>query len=175
MPQLTSPDVRFRASFLDAAAESAEAGMDPASLLAQEIEQYGGTWREPARFAAYVEMLRAEEARPRRPDWVPMTTLWYVDGTTYLGRLALRHRLTPFLLERGGHIGYDVRPTARRRGHATAMLRAALPLCHERGIDRVLVTCDTANTASRKVIEANGGEFEDERGGKLRYWIRTGG
>lgn len=119
-------------------------------------------------------MLRAEVARPRRPDWVPMTTLWYVEDDTFLGRLAIRHRLTPFLLERGGHIGYDVRPTARRRGHATAMLRRALPVCRDLGIDRVLVTCDTTNTGSRKVIEAGGGEFEDERGGKLRYWIRTG-
>jgi predicted acetyltransferase len=41
------------------------------------------------------------------------------------------------------------------------------------GLERVLVTCDTTNTGSRKVIEAGGGEFEDERGGKLRYCIQT--
>ncbi|MCT9078582.1 GNAT family N-acetyltransferase [Streptomyces fulvoviolaceus] len=174
MPRLTSPDVRFHDSFLDAVKEFAATTLDPATLLAQEIEQYGETWREPTEFAAYVAMLRAETERPRRPDWVPMTTLWYVADDTYLGRLAIRHRLNAFLLERGGHIGYDVRPGARRRGHATAMLRDALPECRERGLDRVLVTCDTTNTGSRKVIEANGGEFEDERGGKLRFWIRTG-
>ncbi|WP_406215928.1 GNAT family N-acetyltransferase [Streptomyces canus] len=79
-----------------------------------------------------------------------------------------------FMLEFGGHIGYVVRPGARRRGHATAMLAAALPVCRQLGIARALVTCDAGNTASRKVIEANGGEFEDRRGVKLRYWIRTG-
>lgn len=54
------------------------------------------------------------------------------------------------------------------------MLRDALPHCRRLGIERALLTCDTTNTASRKVIEANGGEFEDRRGVKLRYWIRTG-
>ncbi|MET9380470.1 GNAT family N-acetyltransferase [Streptomyces sp. NPDC002928] len=118
----------------------------------------------------------ADESRPTsRPGWVHCTTFWYTEGDAYLGRLTVRHRLTPFLLELGGHIGYDVRASARRQGHATAMLREALPYARALGLDRVLITCDTTNTASRKVIEANGGEFEDERGGKLRYWIRTGG
>jgi predicted acetyltransferase len=174
MPQLTPPDVRFHASYLDAVREFTEAGLDPAVLESGEIGPYRRTWGESAGFAAFVEMLRAESERPRRRDWVPMTNLWYVEGDTFLGRLSIRHRLTPHLLELGGHIGYVVRPGARRRGHATAMLAAALPVCRQLGIDRALVTCDADNTASRKVIEANGGEFEDRRGVKLRYWIRTG-
>jgi predicted acetyltransferase len=174
MPQLTSPDVRFHASLLDAVRECVDQGQDPAVLLGHEIGRHTTTWREPAGFADYVDMLLAETERPRRPDWVPMTNLWYVQDDTFLGSLSVRHRLTPYLLDFGGHIGYAVRPGAQRRGHATAMLRAALPVCRQLGIDRALVTCDTTNTASRKVIEANGGEFENQRGGKLRYWIRTG-
>ncbi|MFF0094233.1 GNAT family N-acetyltransferase [Streptomyces canus] len=174
MPQLTLPDVRFHASYLDAVREFTDAGLDPAGLESGRLGLYDRAWREPAGFAAYVDMLRAETERPRRPDWVPMTNLWYVEDDTFLGRLSIRHRLTPYLLELGGHIGYVVRPGARRRGHATAMLAAALPVCRQLGIDRALVTCDAGNTASRKVIEANGGEFEDRRGIKLRYWIRTG-
>ena len=85
----------------------------------------------------------------------------------------MRHRLTPLLLEVGGHIGYDVRPSARRQGHATAMLRAALPVANGLGIDPALITCDATNTGSRLVIERNGGELEDERFGKLRYWVAT--
>ena len=104
---------------------------------------------------------------------MPSTTLWWVNEQEYLGRLAIRHRLTPTLLNFGGHIGYDVRPSARRRGHATAMLAEALPLAAKLGIDPVLVTCDDDNTGSKKVIEANGGVFEDQRGVKLRYWIPT--
>jgi predicted acetyltransferase len=54
------------------------------------------------------------------------------------------------------------------------MLRAALPIANELGIDPVLVTCDVENLASRRVIEANGGVLEDERSGKLRFWVPTG-
>ena len=57
----------------------------------------------------------------------------------------------------GGHIGYEVRPSERSRGHATAMLRAVLPHAAARGIDPALVTCDVSNAASRTVIEVNGG------------------
>jgi predicted acetyltransferase len=97
-----------------------------------------------------------------------------VDGSEFLGRVQIRHRLTDRLREVGGHIGYDVRPSARRRGHATAMLRATLPMARALGIERALITCDTENGASRKVIEANGGMLEDERNGKLRFWVLTG-
>ena len=66
-----------------------------------------------------------------------------------------------------------MRPSARRKGYATAMLAESLPIAAELGIDPALVTCDTDNDASRKVIEACGGELEDERNGKLRYWVPT--
>jgi predicted acetyltransferase len=115
----------------------------------------------------------AEEDAPRPAGFVPATTLWWVEGPEYLGRLAIRHRLTPRLLQGGGHIGFDVRPTARRRGHATAMLRTALPVAAGLGIDRALITCEVDNVASHKVIEACGGEFEDRRGTKLRFWVAT--
>lgn len=178
MPELVRPTTTVQASFLAAMAEfRAEGRGGPAddSMIGSEHRTYGPTWHTPDGFAAYVEALRADayDDTPR-PDWrVPCTTLWWVDGTDYLGRLAIRHRLTEHLLEVGGHIGYDVRPTARRRGHATAMLREALPVAAGLGIEKALVTCDTGNVASRKVIESAGGVFEDERSGKLRFWVPT--
>ena len=59
------------------------------------------------------------------------------------------------------------------QGHASAMLAASLPVAARLGIDSVLVTCDATNVGSRRVIEANGGVFEDQRAEKLRYWIPT--
>jgi predicted acetyltransferase len=67
-----------------------------------------------------------------------------------------------------------VRPSARRRGIATAALRAALPQAAALGIHEVLVTCDDDNIGSARVIEANGGVLEDVRGDKRRYWVAIG-
>jgi len=111
---------------------------------------------------------------PRPADHVPDTVLWVVEGERMIGRVSIRHSLTPFLLEEGGHIGYAVRPSARGRGHATAALRLALALAHDLGIDPALLTCDEDNTASRLVIERAGGRLEDVRAGKRRYWLATG-
>ncbi|MEV0369348.1 GNAT family N-acetyltransferase [Streptomyces sp. NPDC050636] len=176
MPQLIAPDVHVHASFLAAMKEfQAEGRGEGGSAIDREIRQYGADWHAPDVFAEYTAWLRsfADEEIVRPMDYVPCSNLWYAEEGTYLGRLAIRHRLNDFLHEYGGHIGYDIRPTARRRGHATAMLREALPMARARGLDSVLVTCDTTNTASRKVIEGCGGVFEDQRGEKLRYWIDT--
>ncbi|TJZ55803.1 GNAT family N-acetyltransferase [Streptomyces piniterrae] len=178
MPQLIAPTTRVHTSFLAAMAEfqaEGRGGAEDGSAVGREIRDYAADWHDPAVFAEYTAWLRSfvDEEVVGPMAYVPCTNLWFVEGDTYLGRLGLRHRLNDFLHEYGGHIGYDVRPTARRRGHATTMLRAALPMARARGLDSVLVTCDTTNTASRKVIEACGGIFEDRRGEKLRYWIDT--
>ena len=107
---------------------------------------------DPADSAAYVRWLRADAAEEsaRPPGSVPGTTMWWADGPQCLGRLTMPHRLTPSLLNVGGRIGYDIPPSARRRGHATTMLAAALPVAPRLGIDPVLITCDDDNTGSRR-------------------------
>ena len=179
MPELARPTITVHRSFLAAMAEfQAEGRGGPAdhTMIGGEIRGHAPGWEIPANFERYVRELRAEalEETPRPMLLVPSTTLWWVDGAEYLGRIAVRHRLTPKLLEKGGHIGYDVRPSARRQGHATAMLRAALPVARGLGITLALITCDADNEASRRVIEANGGVLEDERDGLQRFWARTG-
>lgn len=176
MPLLLPPTTEVHASFLTAMKEfqaERRGGADDDTMLGREIHQNSGRWDDPGEFASYVGRLRADALAesPRPHGHVPGTTLWWIDDREYLGRLTIRHRLTPHLLEVGGHIGYDVRPSARRRGHATAMLAAALPEARGLGIDPALLTCDEDNVASRKVIEANGGVLEDTRKGKLRYWV----
>lgn len=174
MPRLVLPTVTVHQSFLEAMEEFVAEGAE-SSQTAAWIDHNAPRWQEPDAFAAFVDAVKADalEESPR-PAWhVPCTTLWWIEGEHYLGRIAIRHRLTDFLLEVGGHIGYDVRPTARRRGHATAMLRQALPWAHGLGIDPALVTCDDDNLASLRVIEAAGGVLEDVRGVKRRYWLPT--
>jgi predicted acetyltransferase len=178
VPQLSVPVESVHRSFLAAMTEfRAERRGELAdhSMIGGELREFGHRWATPEGFAAYVGWLRSQalEDSPRPEGYVPSTTLWWVEDEEYLARLAIRHRLTANLLELGGHIGYDVRPSARCRGHATAMLRAALPVARGLGIASALVTCDVTNIASRKVIEANGGVFEDQRGEKLRFWVPT--
>lgn len=96
------------------------------------------------------------------------------DGGEIVGFVAFRHRLNDWLLAGGGHIGYSVRPSRRREGHARAALALAVRRAPELGVDRVLVTCDAGNVGSAATIEANGGVLEDERSGKRRYWISPG-
>jgi predicted acetyltransferase len=120
-----------------------------------------------ADFDAFVRRRRAV-----REMWgVPVTELWFVEGQEYIGTVVVRHQLTKELEESGGHVGYHVVPRLRRRGHGTRMLAAAIGLCRQRGITTVRITCDEDNTASRRMIEANGGVLDDVAGGEARYWV----
>lgn len=174
MPELIAPTVRLRRSFLAAVAEfHADTAAKP-SWFVTDVDEAALGGDETA-FALYVERVRSEETEEvaRATGWVPMTTLWWVAGEEFLGRIAVRHRLTPGLRLQGGNIGYDVRPGARRRGHATAMLAAALPIAASLGIREALLTVDETNAGSRRVIEANGGRYADSVGEKRRYWVPT--
>ncbi|WP_151525912.1 GNAT family N-acetyltransferase [Serinicoccus kebangsaanensis] len=133
-----------------------------------------GSW---AQVLAQIEREAAGEGLPEgrvRADFLVAE----VDGTP-VGRVSIRHELTPFLREVGGHVGYAVAPQHRGRGHATEILRQSVARLRGLGVDPVLVTCDDDNLASATVIERCGGVLEDVRvppgGGtaKRRYWIAT--
>jgi predicted acetyltransferase len=168
MPTLVVPRLSVAPSVRAAAREFADDGMDHyrdrvAAMADDELP-------------AYVDGLLADtrENSPRPDGHVPSTHLWWVDGEEFLGRLHIRHRLTPSLREENGHVGYHVVASHRRRGHATAMLHAGLPVAAALGLECVLITCDVTNQGSRRVIEANGGLYHDRRADKLRYWVPTG-
>lgn len=178
VPELISPDLRVHRSFLESVGEfAAEGRVSEGSMLKHWMDGYADRWETPEGFQAFVDHLAADALpdSPRPANHVPQTTYWLVEDEVYLGRISIRHSLTEWLREYGGHIGYEVRPSVRRRGHATQMLRDVRPLAAALGIDPALLTCDADNVASRRVIEACGGVFEDQRGVKLRYWLPTAG
>lgn len=108
--------------------------------------------------------------------FVPHATYWLIDGENkILGVVNIRPYLNQALRKRGGHIGYGVRPSERRKGYATRMLQLALAEAKGMGIKKALITCDKANTGSARVIMGNSGilEAEETIAGVLvqRYWI----
>lgn len=111
-----------------------------------------------------------------REGFVEHSTYWGVtESKRVIGAVNIRHRLNDFLRDRGGHIGYGVRPSDRRKGYATEMLHLALEIARGMGIDRALLVCGKDNIASAKTIIRNGGVLDSEGSdeGKVfqRYWI----
>lgn len=112
--------------------------------------------------------------------WVPESTYWLWNKNTdrIVGVTTIRHRLAGYLFFRGGHISYYIRPSERRKGYATQMLRLALELCKGMGIDNVMITCAKNNTGSARTIQKNGGVLhsEDVENDEVfqRYWIEIG-
>ena len=164
-PTLAEPTPRVHASFVEAVREYRAEGrytrLDPVQLA------------DADQFRRYLDRVRAETRPGVLRYGVPQTNLWLVESEEYLGRLSIRHRLNRRLRFKGGHIGYDVRPSCRRRGYATLMLRLSLPVAHQLGIDPALITCDDTNGGSRRVIEANGGRLASASDGILRFWVPT--
>lgn len=130
---------------------------------------------DPGDFDRYLEELELkEEKNGRVPDSVFF--LLDEDRKRLLGAVDIRHYLNDALLKSGGHIGDGIRPSERRKGYATEMIRMALEECRKLGIRKVLMTCDKSNIGSARSIIRNGGvlenEFLNEEGEiEQRYWI----
>ena len=111
-------------------------------------------------FRYYLQGWYDRKTNPR-PENVAESTFWMIDAETFIGRISVRHHLTEGLMQFGGHIGYEIRPTKRRQGFGKSMLGLGLEQAKALNIPRALVTCDDTNIASAKIIEANGGVLEN--------------
>ena len=69
----------------------------------------------------------------------------------------------PFLKEYGGHIGYAVRASERRKGYAARMLKLALSYCGTLGIEEVKLGCYADNEASIRTMVGCGGVCIEEK------------
>jgi predicted acetyltransferase len=167
--KLIVPSLKYKDSFLNA-------------LVEFEKTSEAGFWKfpdeTPRTIEAYVERIINHATGIDLPaNWVPCTSYWLIDNGRFVGHINIRHRLNDFLTNVAGHIGYAIRPSMRRQGYGTAILKLALPKAAGLGLDRVLLTCDESNPASRKIIERNNGIYKnsfEQKGDlptKLRFWI----
>jgi predicted acetyltransferase len=166
--KLALPSLEYEKSFTEALKEMrATEGM----LFWEEVGS-------PKSVKDYIQ-LRLDHSKGKHlpPGWIPATTYWLIDSDTFVGETTIRHELTEHLMNVGGHIGYWIRPSERKKGWGTKILQMALEKAKGLGIQQVRVTCDETNTASRKIIEVNGGKLDgvtdmgEKLPRKLLFWI----
>lgn len=168
--RLIKPTTRLRKSHESFVAEFRRSGEE---IVPWVLDRVGRS------FERYINWLELASRGIGLPEgYVPHSTFWLIDSQDEIVAIAnLRHELTEDLLKLGGHIGYGVRPSARRRGYATELLRLTLIEARTMGIGVMRVTCDKDNVGSARVIVSNGGLLEEEefmvdRGCTVqRYWV----
>ncbi|WP_412541068.1 GNAT family N-acetyltransferase [Longispora sp. K20-0274] len=165
MPELILPTTRLHAAFLECRDEWGPGLHEDGFGLGadDDVDSWEG-------FATWVNRCTrlthpAGEPCPDEPHGSPR---WLVEDGRILGGFALRHK---FDAERG-HIGYGIRPSARRRGLASWALGEMLREAHALGVRHALLVCAADNIASARTIERNGGVFEGTRDSGRGYAVR---
>ena len=165
---LTRPRERYKDSYIEAVYEYIR-------------EKRSVSWHPDilrTRFDQYLKVVEQAEAEPLA-GMVPSSLFWLIaDDDGYIGDVDVRHYLIDSLMRYGGHIGYKIRPSCRRRGYGALICRLGIEQARLLGIGDILITCDDDNIGSAKIIEANGGVLQDKidnNRGVLtrRYWIRA--
>jgi predicted acetyltransferase len=171
MPELVSPDIKYKESFISSIDAYKEENWERYMSL-------DPAWLQD-HFDEFIEQVQKESrGEGLKEGWVPHTEFWLTEGDQFLGRLDIRHELNGFLHAIGGHIGYDVRRDQRGKGYGHMILELGLQKAKEMGFEKILITCDASNTPSRKVIEKHGGLLENSvtqgegKPDKNRYWIK---
>jgi predicted acetyltransferase len=150
--------------------------------MAADFAAHGETRYVPASrdFEGFLRQIVSEEQeRALPPGRVPVSQFWLVSDGRVLGCSRLRHRLAPELMHEGGHVGYDIRPSARGRGFGTTLLSLTKERAAAMGITRLRITCDVDNKASIRVIEKNAGILDAVVPSRMRdkmicqYWVET--
>jgi predicted acetyltransferase len=148
-----------------------------------EFKEHDPDWEfafnlaDASNFSDYTTHLKNQSEGRDIRGFVPNSYMGvFVDGKC-VGRSSIRHELNDQLLSFGGHIGYGVVPSERRKGYGREILRLSLAFLRSRGVKKALLTCDDHNLASIRIIEIHGGVLENKvprDGTKVltrRYWI----
>ncbi len=91
-------------------------------------------------------------------DWVVTDIYLAINNESVVGIISLRHELNDFLKD-FGHVGYSVRPSCRCNGFAKLMLKKVLVKAKELNMQKLQLSAQKNNIASRKIIEENNGVY----------------
>lgn len=143
----------------------------PALEYRQEHIDYGETWIHGSSgfmlHDSYDEWIKKlEQVKEAETSYfhVPATTYFSIrkEDNKIIGTIQLRHFLTPELEKSGGHIGYGIRPTERKKGYGKQQLTLVLAVAKQMKIPQVMITCDKNNVASRETALHCGGILTGE-------------
>ena len=117
-----------------------------------------------------------ETDKAYRNGFVPSTLYFLInESNKIVGSIHFRHVLNDQLLQYGGHIGYGVRPSERKKGYADSMLKLLLKIIKDQKYLKVMLSCNDDNIGSIKTIEKNSGKQYEKiiYENKLvrKYWI----
>jgi len=167
MIKLVKPSNKYEESYLDALREFRD----------ENSEEGKDFLLDGSNFDDMMKKYESYSQGKNLPDgYVPASEFWLVDDEQFIGRLSIRHKLNERLKKIGGHIGYAIRPSLRKKGYGTRILELGKKEAKKLGIEKALMTCKDWNIGSRKIIEKNGGIFLDratiEDGViELRFWV----
>lgn len=170
---LVRPREEYLQSYLEACCEFKEHGVFFSSHDPEQFDSWKST--------IFWKYERDREGIGLLEGYVPSSTFWLVRDGAFLGVGNIRHQLTPALERFGGHIGYAIRPSAWNQGYGTTLLALLLQEAFTLGIELALVTCDDDNVGSYRVMEKNGGIYQDTIQNTIlgqprltrRYWLST--
>lgn len=161
-------------ALLDVYLAALRGGWSPNTVRNVASEQIAAIARDPDAFLAGLTgrggRIRIDDGT--EVDKLPDRLRWILaldrPDTPFVGSINLRwsedaagrplHELPAHVL---GHIGYSIVPAYAGRGYASAALAAMLAEAREVGLERLTITCDAENHASRRIIEKNGGRLVD--------------
>jgi predicted acetyltransferase len=164
--EIVPADMKLLKAFENYVDECAERGIDSDIYNYQFIvNNYQGYLKKRIAYSEGKELPRG---------WPPISTYFCIRDTEILGSIRVRHGVNPYIENVIGHIGYETKPSARGQGVAKFMLSWV----QEHVLtENALITCDSTNAASRKVIESCGAKYlnlfysEEDKIEIIRYQI----